>query len=181
MTDLEKIVYTACLTVIGGIFIAVIGQVFVKFIIEPMQAQSILIGEIANSLVLYSNVGAAVEPYYFKQIKAAEKLEEPEKSIVIKRYEEILQNGWKKSDDAAEVLRLQASKLMGQTYAIPQYWLLAPIFRKPSPEDVLKASTELIGMANSTHKGDSQDDRIRKIAKLLKIRILIERFGEPKD
>jgi hypothetical protein len=45
----------AALTVLGGVFVFVVGQVIVKFFIEPFQERAKLLGEIAGSLIYYTN------------------------------------------------------------------------------------------------------------------------------
>jgi len=178
MSEFYKILLTSAFTILGGVVVFVIGQIIVKFIIEPLQEQLKLLGEIANSLVFFANVGGNVEPYYYEGLKKADELDEPVRKVVTGRYEEILKNHWKKSDDASEILRQQASELMGVTNSIPFYdfwaWLIKRI---PKRKDVLKASSELIGMANSTHREDSFTDRTKEISKLLNIKIVSERFG----
>ena len=118
-----------------------------------------------------------MEPYYFQQLKTAHQLEKPLDDLMIKRYQEIIQNHWTKSDNAAAVLRRQASQLMGATHVIPQYWFWAFILRKPKLQDVLEASSQLIGMSNSTHGDGSFDSRMTQIAKHLRIRVLCKRYG----
>ena len=180
MTELYKIILTSSLTVAGGIIVFVLGQIVVKFVIEPLQEQAKLIGEIANSLVFFANVGANVEPYYYQKLKEVEALDEPIRKVLIERYEQILKNHWKKSDDASEILRQQASSLVGVTNSIPLYGFWSLLKRVPKYEDVLKASSELIGMANSTHGEHSLSDRTGKIAKLLNIKIIFKLFGNGK-
>ncbi len=46
---------TACLTIFGGIFVFVCGQIFIKFFLEPTQNLRKLLGEIAYSLDFYAN------------------------------------------------------------------------------------------------------------------------------
>jgi hypothetical protein len=180
----EKIVsdifVTSGLTILGGIVIFVGGQILTKFIVEPFYEQSKLIGEIANSLIYYANVGAGVEPYYFQQLQAISKqdnLEEIVKKLMIERYEELIRNESKQLREATIVLRQQASQLMGRTNAIPFYglWVVLSLGFLPARETVIEASQELIGLSNDTSKNT---DRARKIAKCLRIKIISERFGK---
>lgn len=128
----------AALTVLGGVFVLVVGQVIVKFFIEPFQERAKLLGEIAGSLIYYANTTSA---------------------------------------EARDVLRRQASQLMSTTNAIPMYsvWVLLSMGRLPGYENVNDASVELVGMSN---QGSGEDMvRIKKIAKLLRIKVVAKRFG----
>jgi hypothetical protein len=79
-------------TILSGVLIFVLGQIFIKFIVEPLHEQSILIGKIANALVYYIDT------------------EKGETFTLID------------SKQAPIVLREHASNLMGISYAIPFYW-----------------------------------------------------------
>lgn len=177
MSEIYKILLTSSLTVVGGVLVFVIGQLIIKFFIEPLQEQANLIGEIANSLILYSNVGGNVEPYYYEGLKKANELEEPIKKVAVERYEKILNNHWEKSESASHILRQQAAKLMGVTNSIPFYNFWAFLKIVPKRQNVLSASTQLIGMSNSTHGEDSFSERIKQISELLKINTVAEHFG----
>lgn len=177
MIEIYKILLTSSLTVIGGVIVFVIGQLIVKFLIEPLQEQAKLIGEIANSLILYSNVGGNVEPHYYEGLKKANELEEPIKKVTMERYEKILNNHWEKSDNTSDILRHQASRLMGVTNSIPLYNFWASLRFVPKRQNILLASTQLIGMSNSTHGQQSFSERIKQISELLEIDIVSERFG----
>ncbi len=47
---------TASITILGGFIVFVLGQIVVKFFIEPIHEQSKTIGEIAYSLIFYANL-----------------------------------------------------------------------------------------------------------------------------
>lgn len=179
MSELYKIILTSVLTIIGGMVVFVIGQMIVKFVIEPLNEQSKLIGEIATSLIFFANVGVGVEQHYYEEIKRAYTYDEPAKSVLTKRYEQILQNHWRKSDEAAEILRQQASKLIGLTNSIPSYKLWSLLSKRfPKYPNIIKASSQLIGMANSTHRETSGNDRTRKIAELLNLTVVLKHLGK---
>src|SRR6266566_2919468 len=55
MTEVEKIIITSSLTIMGGVVVFVCGQIAVKFFIEPVHELRKLIGEIAYSLNFYAN------------------------------------------------------------------------------------------------------------------------------
>ena len=141
--------FKIALTALVGVIVFVLGQLAVKFLIEPIYEQKKLIGEIAGTIIFYSNVGANVAQHYYDQIKAHDQSDDPMKGIVIDRYKDILKRHWNKSDEASEVLRLKATELLGKTHAIPLYRLLSFLGRVPKLDDVIVASSRLIGMSNS--------------------------------
>ena len=125
MSEALKIAFTA----LGAVIVFVIGEIVVKFLIEPIQEQKKLIGEIAGSIIFYSNVGAGIEQHYYDQIKAVDKSDDPHKHIVIGRYEELIKSRWVLSDEASKTLLRQASELFGKDSCnsvlcnLVSYWL----------------------------------------------------------
>lgn len=179
MSEISKILLTSLLTVFGGVIIFVVGQIFVKFILEPLNEQSKLIGEIANSLNFYANVGARVEQHYYEEIEKAFKLDEPAKTFISQRYEQILQNHYKKQDDAADILRQQSSKLIGITYSIPFYDFWSKRFKRfPKNENIIKAASQIRLMSNLTHESESTEKIRLKIATLLNISIYLQQYDK---
>lgn len=178
---MSDIFLTSGLTILGGIIIFVGGQIVTRFIIEPFYEQFKLIGEIANSLIYYGNVDEAVELHYREQLLAISKrddIEEPERKLLIERYEELIRDQSRQVREAKIVLRQQASQLMGRTNAIPFYglWVAFSFWHLPTRKSVNEASQELIGLSNDTSK--STDNRTKKIAKCLRMKIISERFGK---
>jgi hypothetical protein len=166
------------LTAVGGVTVFVIGQMAVKFLIEPIYEQKKLIGEIAATIIFYSNVGAGVEQYYYDRIKAIDATVDARKDIIIDRYKDILNSHWAKSDEAARTLRLQATELLARTNAIPFYRLWAFFGCVPKLADIMACSTELIGMSNSTHtESSSLDSRIKEIIVRLRLKTLAKHRG----
>jgi hypothetical protein len=165
------------LTAVVGVTVFVIGQLTAKFLIEPIHEQKKLIGEIAATIIFYSNVGAGVEQYYFDQITAIDATDDAKKDIVIERYKNILNAHWTKSDEAAKTLRLQATELLAKTHAIPGYRLWSFLGFVPKLHRILAASSELIGMSNSTHNDASLDPRIKQIILLLGLKPLAKHRG----
>ena len=177
MSEIYQIVLTSSLTVLGGILIFVIGQLAVKFLIEPFQNYRKLVGEIADSLIYYGNIGSGLEEYYLSQLEQVQKMESPRKELVETRLKEIIANDWNRADEAKRILRQQASQLMSATNMIPMYRFWAFLRIVPKREEVIKASASLIGFSNSTQSGGIRKG-IAEIAKSLRIKILAERFGE---
>lgn len=56
MTELQQIVYTSILTIIGGVLIFVIGQIILKFYIDPIQKLDECRGNICDALLFYRNI-----------------------------------------------------------------------------------------------------------------------------
>lgn len=173
MSELLKIALTA----VGGVTVFVIGQLVAKFLIEPIHEQKKLIGEIAATIIFYSNVGAGVEQHYFDQIKAIDKSDDPKKEILIDRYTNILNSHWAKSDEAAMTLRRQATELLGKTHAIPFYKLLSLLRQVPKLDNITAASSELIGMSNSTHGEAGAASRIENVIRFLNLNTVAKQQG----
>ncbi|SRR5258706_2126894 len=110
------------LTILGGVLIFVLGQIFIKFIFEPLHEQSVLIGKIANSLIYYIDT---------------------EKGETFKLID---------STQAPIVLREHASSLMGVSYAIPFYWFWEHFSGRPLRKNIVEASQELIALSNKIDK-----------------------------
>jgi hypothetical protein len=65
LNQLQSSGVTACFTVIAGVLVFVLGQVVVKFFIEPIHSQSQLLGEIAHSVTFYANVDSGLKDKEF--------------------------------------------------------------------------------------------------------------------
>ncbi len=121
-TETFKIVLTSMLTIFGGTIVLTLGQVIVRFVIEPIHEQFRLIGEFGNSLGfyadVYSNPGSG-------------------------RPEAI--------DEAAKVLRQQAGQLRARNRAIPWYGLWEKLRFAPKRDQVVRAAKNLIGLSNGIH------------------------------
>lgn len=169
MSELLKIVLTSSLTVLGGIIVFVTGQIVVKFLIEPFHIYKKLVGEIADSLVYFANVGPAVHDLYLQQLENTADLENPRAEMEGKRLKMILERDWERMDTAQIILRQQASQLMGVTNMIPLYKLWAFLRILPKQEEIIKASSNLIGFSNSTglHRDRDIGKRQKDIAKHL--------------
>ena len=172
MSELLKITLTA----VGGVTVFVIGQLMAKFLIEPIHEQKKLIGEIAATIIFYSNVGAGVEQHYYDRIKSIDESDDSQKQILIDRYKNILNSHWSRCDEAATTLRRQATELLGKTHAIPFYRLLSRLRQVPKVENITAASSELIGMSNSTH-GEAFAFRIENVIRLLNLNTVAKQRG----
>ena len=145
MSDLSKILLTSSLTVISGVLVFTVGQVIVRFVIEPLQERAKLVGQIADSLIYYANV-----------------------------YSNPNQTTGPEAEEAKRILRQHASQLLSKTHAIPCYCLVEGLggIRASCIE---KASKELIGLSNSVsgdaRVADHNYQRRKNITKLLRLRI----------
>lgn len=180
MSDIYKIVLTSSLTVLGGVITFVIGQLVIKFLIEPIHNYMKLVSEIADTLILYGNVGPGLHDHYLSRLEELdkEKVSAPQKELVQERLKEIIANNFNKIDEAKDAFRQQASKLMGAVNMIPFYSLWAFFRFLPKRKDIIIASSNLIGLSNSTSREGFDDKRYKEIAKHLRIRILSERYGK---
>jgi hypothetical protein len=133
-------------TIIGGTSVLALGQIIVKFIIEPWQAFAKLKGEIAQSLT-----------YYRAGI--------PE-GIGI---------GLAQIDDpaaASKRLREMGSQLRAVQFTIPMYRFWAMFRLLPTVRNLVDGSAGLIGMSNSVYptKGTNViDEHKKRVSKALKL------------
>lgn len=56
MSDLEKILVTSALTILGGVVVFVIGQLIAKLFIEPMQALKVVINDTRVALAFHAAI-----------------------------------------------------------------------------------------------------------------------------
>lgn len=119
MSELFKIILTSSFTLISGVVVLVVGQIITKFFIEPIHEQGKIIGEIAYSLTMYSNVYS--------------------NPGIVKR---------EKMDEASTVLRKCASQLLAVTYSLKLYWLWEKLKIVPQCDAIELASMKLIGLSN---------------------------------
>jgi hypothetical protein len=143
-TQLTTSGITSCFTVISGVLVFVVGQWVIKFFIEPIHAQSKLLGEIAYSLTFYANIFGNADLH--------------DKNMLI---------------EVKTTLRTQASNLRASAWTIRGYWFWQLLRVVPQKRDVIRASENLIGLSNSVFDKEyrnSIDDRQGEIKKLLGFR-----------
>ena len=145
LEELFKIVLTACLTLIGGVFLLVVSQFIIRFVVDPLIDFRRLLGEIGHVLVFYSH-------YFFNASAVASKPE---------------------FQKATEQCRTLASQLRSFSNAVPLYSLLCRFHLVPRHEDVYQASGHLIGLSNTTatHPIEVVQKHYERIGKLLGIRV----------
>ena len=127
----------ALATALIAVVVFVAGQILQRFVLEPIQEQRRLIGEIAHALLFYANrdpVGVELGSY------AAEDL------YVASRH-----------------LRDLAGRLRSSIFYIPLYDTVARLVDSvPVKEDVLEAATQLVGWSNSVLSKRSGPDNLRR-------------------
>jgi len=107
------------LTILTGVSVFVLGQIILKLFIDPIQEFKRVIAEISHILIERANIYA-----------------NPGKADIDKEQMVSIE------------LRNISSKLNAQMYLVPLYKQIAKIFRLPAQENVMKASSELIGLSN---------------------------------
>jgi len=145
MGELEKILLTSSLTILGGVFVYAVGQIISKFFIDPIHRQGEIVGEIADALIYYAQVWA--NPGGLRK--------------------ELL-------DEASGRFRQLASLLRSKSYMIKWYELLQSLKLVPELSKVGEASSSLIGLSNSLYnltldEGVDNFKRVEEIKKLLGI------------
>src|SRR5439155_17048024 len=55
VSELERILLTAGITVLTGVIVLVVGQAFTRFVIEPLHEQRKVIGAIADALIYHAH------------------------------------------------------------------------------------------------------------------------------
>lgn len=136
--------------VLGGVAIFVIGQLALRFLIDPVIEQSKTIGEVAFALVFYA-------PYYLR--KPA--------SIEVRDREEL--------HAVSDTIRDRASRLVAANNAIKLYWLYRSVSLRTAPprRDVLEAARKLMFICNSVFHPDPEGSEAarKEIIRLLRLNI----------
>src|SRR5438445_11867119 len=109
-------------TVFAGFSVFVLGQIVVKFVLEPIQEFYKLTGEIGHSLVYYANV-----------------------------YSNTDVSGETERKEAHDKFRGQSCELFAKAYTIPLFRLWSLFRLLPKRDDVEKAGGYLIGLANGCY------------------------------
>jgi hypothetical protein len=126
---------SALVGAVVALFVFVITQSILKFVIEPIQEQKRLIGEVAHALLFYANM------------------------IHLDTWGPTDEERRKELDEARRVLRGLAGRLQASLWTIPFYDALAWLRRVPKKEDVLEAATQLVGWSNSLYgRGEGHEN-----------------------
>jgi hypothetical protein len=132
MGEFMQEIVTAALTAFFGVVVFVVGQWVQRFVLEPVQEQRKVLGEIAYALLMFGNVGHVAE------IRA--------RGLPVLDLEEPI--------DVVRTVRALASRLQQTLYVIPGYRFLAWCGLVPRREVALAAIPHLIGWSNSIHSGN---------------------------
>lgn len=116
------------LTVFGAIIILTLGQVIIRFVIEPIQKQRGIIGTIASSLIFYANIYSNSEGVDGERIK--------ETSVTLRRH---------------------ASDLASITLMIPVYCAWEYFRVCPQRRNIRQAIKDLTFLSNKVHTTGMED------------------------
>ena len=141
--------YTVFITVLSGVLIFVLGQLLLKFILDPIHKQRETIGDIADSLIYYSNLYTNLMGTYIP--------EHEERKI------------------ASEKVRQLSTVLVSRTHLIPFYAYLAFFKCVPKEKHIKEVASDLIGLSNGMFAREwdhikHNDKRAEDIKKKLNIR-----------
>jgi len=145
VSELAKIILTACATLIGGVLLMVATQIVTRCIVDPLVEFRRLIGEVAYTLILHSewlfNASATGDRPEFQQAK----------------------------DDC----RRLASRLHSLSAAVPLYGLFVDLGAVPERSKVDEAASALIGLSNTRADTPAQvtQQRYDTISTALRIRV----------
>lgn len=129
MTEIEKIFVTSAVTILGGLFLYVIGQLLSKFFIEPAHELKKAIGEVRYNLAFHAPI---------IHTPASRKPE--------------------RSQKAYEALMKSSCDLLAQVSAIPFYSRLSGLSRGflPSKQAIVDSAKHLRGLTTYVHETDSK-------------------------
>ena len=144
-----------------ALILFVITQGILKFIIEPIQEQKKLIGEVVHALVYYDNA-------YLDQ------------TLAQGLNDEALQQQRESLREASNAIRDLAGRLQGSLWTIPYYDTLARLRRVPTYNGVVSAVSELRGWSNGLEGGDASGRAAqRRVAIAKKLGVAREVALEP--
>lgn len=163
--------------VVVAFLIYALGQIFAKFVIEPLQDYYLVLSDIRHHLSTYVHSKGNVEDFYSKAIIEIEvmskAIEETDgaptedsvyKKIVIDRYAERIKAEWKNADENSEKFKELAGQLISKSYLV--YWVLTPKEKR----NIDKVYQTLLLLAWHSNDADSLDvvkKGIREIADTL--------------
>lgn len=127
---------TVAVTAAVAIVVFVVTQSFLKFVLEPVQEQKKLIGEVAHALLFCANVSYMGTPWDLDE-KTREQL-----------------------NTDIQTLRNLAMRLRASLWTVPFYGTLAVLRGVPKKDSILEASSELIWWSNNLY-GPKDEERIR--------------------
>lgn len=133
-------------TVVIGVIVFVLGQSAQRFILEPIQEQRRIVGEIAGAVLVLANVVHYARPM-------------PEGYSLLRKVT---------PEEASHTLRVLAGRLQATLCTVPGYRVWASLRLVPPRAVVLGASRQLVLWSNSIASGDIDPPR-RAVATLLRL------------
>jgi hypothetical protein len=130
MERIAEIILTSALTLLGGVLVFVLGQIAIKFFLEPIHEFKKFLGEIEDALIFYANLPA---------------------------YDQANEGTRKAILEAKDLFRQQAGRLMAKKKLIPWYKCLVKLRILASEENVVQIHRDLIGLSNSMMAGEYDD------------------------
>lgn len=122
-------------TVLAGTLVLVVGQVLIKFFVEPWQDYRELVGRIAHATILYRTANA--DPGLASPVPV---------------------------EEARRELRSLAGELWQRTYAIPFYAFICRVcWWIPTLQEIQDAASGLIGLSNSFSSPHLRSGYVTKI------------------
>lgn len=160
MSELLKIILTSVLTVMVGVTVFVMGQIFVRFFIEPVHELRKAIGDVGDVLIYYAHL------YMHPKEITAEAGNWSAGSPLPPVYGE-------ERGGASDALRQKASLLFIRANAVPKYDWFVRLKVIPPWESLKTAHKELINLSNSVSRGNPlvNTERRRVITEALNLDI----------
>jgi hypothetical protein len=149
MSELGKIFLTSSVTIFGGLFVYIAGQLLSKFLMKPTHELKKTIGEVGFNLAFYA-------PIIFTP--TARNLE--------------------RSQEAYEALMKSSCDLLARVNSIPFYSNLSGLSRGflPSRQSIVESATRLRGLSTYLHQtGSRANDSLDEIAK--RVAIIVKNLG----
>ncbi len=117
---ISQTLQTSVITIIGGVTIFVLGQVFLKFFIEPIHQLRAHIGKITHLLIYHSDVFLSIGEL----------------------------NALDQTRNASQDFRKAGSELLARSHVIHWYGLWSILKILPKKDDIFHAHIEVIGLSN---------------------------------
>jgi len=141
MSELEKIFLTSAVTIVGGLFVYIVGQLLSKSLIEPTHELKKTIGEVRFNLAFYAPI-----------------IHTPNS------------RNPRRSQEAYEALMKSSCDLLARVNSIPFYSNLSgfSLGFLPSKQAIVESAVQLRGLSTYVHETDSKaNDSLDTIAKLV--------------
>lgn len=144
-------IFQAFLTAFAAIFVFVVGQIIVKFFIEPVEALKKHIGDIADTLIYYSNV--IVNPPLTMLYPYSEPTEYADAALSrnndsLPGEEQFVKKDIDNRKKVSKVLRQKATILISKAHLVNGYRLFEMLGVIPKRSSIMNAHGNLIYLHN---------------------------------